>query len=127
VRPHDLRHGAATLAFTAGVELKVVQTTLGHFAVGMTPNTYSSVLPQLTQAAAKAAAAVIPRGSHQASGCAHRWPTGNVVACGGVPVDFFIRLSRTVKGVARVSHESGIELDVGMLHNASPRSSKGAR
>ena len=55
VRLHDLRHGAAALA--AGVDLKVIQATLGHSTMMMTANTYTSVLPQLAQAAAEAVAA----------------------------------------------------------------------
>ena len=33
IRLHDLRHGAATLALAAGVELKVVQEMLGHSSI----------------------------------------------------------------------------------------------
>jgi len=65
VRLHDLRHGAATLALAAGVDLKVVQATLGHSTMKLTADTYTSVLPQLAQAAAEAIASIIPRGSHR--------------------------------------------------------------
>ncbi|MCW6004617.1 site-specific integrase [Micromonospora sp. CPCC 205371] len=65
VRLHDLRHGAATLALAAGVDLKVVQATLGHSTLALTADTYTSVLPQLAQAAAEAVAAFIPRRSHR--------------------------------------------------------------
>ncbi|MFD0740790.1 tyrosine-type recombinase/integrase [Phytohabitans flavus] len=61
VRLHDLRHGAATLALAAGVDLKVIQATLGHSTLALTANTYISVLPQLAQVAAEAVAAIIPR------------------------------------------------------------------
>ncbi|WP_246277943.1 site-specific integrase [Phytohabitans rumicis] len=63
VRLHDLRHGAATLALAAGVDLKVIQATLGHSTLTLTANSYTSVLPQLAHAAAEAVTAVIPRGS----------------------------------------------------------------
>ena len=33
VRLHDLRHGAASLALAAGVDLKVVQEMLGHSSI----------------------------------------------------------------------------------------------
>ncbi|WP_211348562.1 tyrosine-type recombinase/integrase [Saccharothrix texasensis] len=42
---HDLRHGAATLALTAGVDLKVVQEMLGHSSSVLTRDTYTSVVP----------------------------------------------------------------------------------
>jgi integrase len=67
VRLHDLRHGAATLALAAGVDLKVIQATLGHTTLALTADTYTSVLPQLARAAAEATAAVIPRRSHRPS------------------------------------------------------------
>ncbi|BCB86624.1 tyrosine-type recombinase/integrase [Phytohabitans suffuscus] len=68
VRLHGLRHGIATLALAAGVDLKVVQSILGHSTITLTANTYTSVLPQLVQAAAEAVAAVIQRGRRGASG-----------------------------------------------------------
>ncbi|MFI0351059.1 tyrosine-type recombinase/integrase [Actinomadura sp. 9N407] len=54
---HDLRHGAATLALAAGVELKVVQDMLGHSSVVLTADTYTSVLPEVAHRAAKKTAA----------------------------------------------------------------------
>ena len=41
-RLHDLRHGAASLALSAGVELKVVQEMLGHSSIVLTADTYTN-------------------------------------------------------------------------------------
>ena len=56
IRLHDLRHGAASLMLAAGVDLKVVQETLGHSSITLTSDTYTSVYP-----AVAAAAALVPR------------------------------------------------------------------
>lgn len=40
VRLHDLRHGAASLALAAGVDLKVVQAMLGHASIVTTADIY---------------------------------------------------------------------------------------
>jgi integrase len=40
VRLHDLRHGAASLALAAGVDLKVVADQLGHCSIVLTADTY---------------------------------------------------------------------------------------
>lgn len=61
VRLHDLRHGAATLALAAGADMKIVQEMLGHSSITITSDTYTSVLPQVAQDAAEAAARLIPR------------------------------------------------------------------
>ncbi|WP_433152992.1 tyrosine-type recombinase/integrase [Actinomadura nitritigenes] len=53
IRLHDLRHGAATLALAAGVELKVVQEMLGHSSIVLTADTYTSVLPEAAHTAAE--------------------------------------------------------------------------
>ncbi len=60
IRLHDLRHGAASLMLAAGVDLKVVQETLGHATLATTANTYTSVYPDVASAAADAAAAIVP-------------------------------------------------------------------
>ena len=59
VRLHDLRHGAASLARSAGVELKMVQEMLGHSSIVLTADTYTSVLPDAAHAAAEKVAALI--------------------------------------------------------------------
>ncbi|ADD40172.1 site-specific integrase [Stackebrandtia nassauensis] len=59
IRLHDLRHGAASLAHTAGADLKTVQEQLGHGSIVLTADTYTSVLPQTHHAAAAATARLI--------------------------------------------------------------------
>jgi integrase len=61
IRLNDLRHLAATLALAAGVEMKVVSAMLRHKTLGITADTYTSVLPEVTRAAAEAASRVVPR------------------------------------------------------------------
>ena len=61
IRLHDLRHGAATMALAAGVDMKVVQDMLGHSCQAVTADTYTSVLQELAKAGAEAIAAIIPR------------------------------------------------------------------
>ncbi|HEV2777890.1 MAG TPA: site-specific integrase [Actinophytocola sp.] len=61
LRLHDTRHTAATLMLAAGIDLKIIQSTLGHSALATTSDLYTSVLPQVAQAAAEATAAILPR------------------------------------------------------------------
>jgi integrase len=61
IRLHDLRHTAASLALQAGVAMKVVSEQLGHSALAITADTYTSVLPEVSAAAAEAVAGVVPR------------------------------------------------------------------
>jgi integrase len=63
IRLHDLRHLAATLALTAGVEMKVVSQMLRHRTLAITADTYTSVVPEVARAAAEAAISVVPRRS----------------------------------------------------------------
>lgn len=50
---HDLRHTHATLLFKLGTHPRVVQERLGHSEVGMTLGTYSHVLPDMQEEAAR--------------------------------------------------------------------------
>lgn len=61
IRLHDLRHCAATYMLAANVDKKVVSETLGHKQYAFTQDVYTSVVPELAEAAAEATVAVIPR------------------------------------------------------------------
>lgn len=41
--PHDLRHTAASLAVSAGANVKAVQRMLGHASAAMTLDTYADL------------------------------------------------------------------------------------
>lgn len=47
VTPHDLRHTAASLAISAGANVKAVQRMLGHKSAAMTLDTYSDLFDDL--------------------------------------------------------------------------------
>ena len=51
-RFYDLRHSCATLLLVQGVPARVVMEILGHSQIGLTMNTYTHVLPELSRAAA---------------------------------------------------------------------------
>lgn len=59
IRLHDLRHGTATLALAAGVDLKTVQELLGHSSINVTSDTYTTVLPEVASNAADAIAGLV--------------------------------------------------------------------
>jgi hypothetical protein len=61
IRLHDLRHLAATLALTAGTEMKVVSAMLRHETLTITADMYTSVVPEVARAAAEASVAIVPR------------------------------------------------------------------
>jgi integrase len=52
IRFHDLRHTAATILLSHGVNVKVVSEMLGHADVSTTLRTYAHVIPHMQQAAA---------------------------------------------------------------------------
>jgi integrase len=52
IRFHDLRHTAATLMLSEGINAKVVSETLGHATVAFTLDTYAHVLPSMGRDAA---------------------------------------------------------------------------
>ncbi len=68
IRLHDLRHCAATLAYAAGADTKMVSSMLRHSSTNLTENTYTTVLPELAHEAAEASAAIVPRAVSQTGG-----------------------------------------------------------
>ncbi len=54
IRLHDLRHTCATLLLTRGVHPKFVQELLGHATISITLDTYSHVLPSMSDQTATA-------------------------------------------------------------------------
>jgi integrase len=56
IRLHDLRHGTATHALTAGVPIKIVSDLLGHSGYLITADTYTSVADEAKRTAAHAIA-----------------------------------------------------------------------
>lgn len=54
IRFHDLRHTCASLLLLEGVHPKYVQELLGHATISITLDTYSHVLPGMSDQAAKA-------------------------------------------------------------------------
>lgn len=54
VTPHDLRHTAASLAISAGANVKAVQRMLGHASAAMTLDTYAELFEDDLDAVASA-------------------------------------------------------------------------
>ena len=54
IRFHDLRHTCATLLLGRNVNPKIVSEMLGHATIAITLDTYSHVLPNMQNEAAKA-------------------------------------------------------------------------
>jgi integrase len=51
---HSLRHTCATLLLSRNVNRKIVQVMLGHVTISQTMNTYSHVMPGMSDVAAEA-------------------------------------------------------------------------
>ncbi|MEV0228000.1 hypothetical protein [Nonomuraea sp. NPDC050786] len=68
IRLHDLRHCAATLAYPAGGDTKMVSAMLRHSSTNITENTYTTVLPELAHEGAEALAAIVPREASETGG-----------------------------------------------------------
>jgi integrase len=56
---HSLRHSCATFLLVQGVHAKVVMEILGHSDIRLTLNTYSHVVEQLQEDAARQMSAVL--------------------------------------------------------------------
>jgi integrase len=82
VRLHDLRHGAASPAHCAGVDLKTVQAQLGHSSIVLTADTYTSVLTDLLAYAAEATARLVLAAAARNPGRRHR-PKGQPAKSAG--------------------------------------------
>ena len=54
VRFHDLRHAYPTRLLERGVHPKVVSEALGHSSISITMDSYSHVMPSMSQVAADA-------------------------------------------------------------------------
>ena len=52
MRFHDLRHTAATILLSRGVNVKVVSEMLGHADIAITLRIYAHVIPNMQQVAA---------------------------------------------------------------------------
>jgi integrase len=59
IRPHDLRHTAGTLLREQGVDIKVIQETLGHSSISTTLDAYGHVTPGLRELGVGAQAAIL--------------------------------------------------------------------
>jgi hypothetical protein len=84
IRPHDLRHTAGTLLREQGVDIKVIQETLGHSSISTTLDAYGHVTPGLREQAVGAQAvtlAVVSSARH--GGASRQTPVG---LC--LPLDF---------------------------------------
>jgi hypothetical protein len=81
----SLRHGAATYALAAGLDIKLVQAKLDHSSSTLTRDVYTSVLPDVAQAAAEAAASIVPRA---------------VAGTGGLPTDSQTAATSGLRSVA---------------------------
>ncbi len=62
IRYHDLRHTAATLLLTQGVDPRTIMETLGHSQISLTLNTYAHVMPALRRDAAAKMDAILSPG-----------------------------------------------------------------
>jgi hypothetical protein len=76
VRPHDLRHGAASLMLSAGVPMAIVSKMLRHSSIGITVDTYGHLSEETARTASDAIGALLdaafekaaqPAGDHTAT------------------------------------------------------------
>jgi site-specific recombinase XerD len=67
LRPHDLRHTAASLAIQAGANVKVVQQMLGHASAAMTLDVYAGLFEDDLDSVADRLDALTPQRRHKAA------------------------------------------------------------
>ncbi|PSK66829.1 hypothetical protein B0E53_01164 [Micromonospora sp. MH33] len=77
------RHGAATLAHTAGADLKTIQHQLGHATIRITADTYTTSLPATEHKAAEATVRLILKAGKP--GAEMRQPAGRRDTAGRHP------------------------------------------
>jgi integrase len=65
LRPHDLRHTAASLAIRSGANVKVVQQMLGHASAAMTLDVYAGLFADDLDAVADRLDALVPQMRHE--------------------------------------------------------------
>ncbi len=70
LKPHDLRHTAASLAVRSGANVKVVQRMLGHASAAMTLDVYAGLFDDDLDAVALAMDALVPQACHKAESIA---------------------------------------------------------
>lgn len=75
VRLHDLRHGAASMALSAHVDLKVIQHQVGHASIVTTADMYVSVMPQTAHDGAEATARLLRDATRQYTRSHRRKPS----------------------------------------------------
>ena len=66
LRPHDLRHTAASLAIQSGANVKVVQQMLGHASAAMTLDVYAGLFGDDLDSVADRLDSLVPQMRHKA-------------------------------------------------------------
>ena len=66
LRPHDLRHTAASLAIQSGANVKVVQQMLGHASAAMTLDVYAGLFGDDLDYVADRLDSLVPQMRHKA-------------------------------------------------------------
>jgi integrase len=67
LRPHDLRHTAASLAIRSGANVKVVQQMLGHASAAMTLDVYAGLFEDDLDSVAERLDSLTPQRRHKAT------------------------------------------------------------
>ena len=79
--PHDLRHTAASLAISAGANVKAVQKMLGHASAAMTLDVYADLFDDDLDAVGDALSAV---GAPEVVG--KMWARGDIEPKSAIPM-----------------------------------------